>query len=74
MANFDASERTVEEHPHPHSDYKHSFHCTVSYSAPYSELGDPQISVKELLCMSFAHLELRLVFLIINVDVHVVVS
>ena len=65
MANFDASERTVEEHPHPHSDYKHSFRCTVSYLASYSELGDPQTPVEELLCIPLYHLELILVFLII---------
>ena len=75
MANFDASERTVKEHPHLHSDYKHSFHCIVSYLASYSELGDPQTPVKELLCISLDHLELILVFLIIlNVDVHHIIS
>ena len=75
MANFDASERTVEEHPHPHSDYKHSFRCIVSYLASYSELGDPQTPVKELLCIPLDHLELILVFLIIiNVDVHHIIS
>ena len=68
MVNFDASERTVKEHP---SYYKHSFRCTVSYLASYSELGDLQIRIKELLCIPLDHLELKITFLIIiNVDIH----